>query len=126
MAKRKIEWVRKLELPEQVQKMLQRFETATGLHDRGYTVTYYRDDAVFVQVPGICNVYILAQLAQSSPDIYMELEATANTYWQLRMFTSEYLVSREVRRFLPIITQPLPADRPIADNEYAVVNLKQE
>jgi hypothetical protein len=124
MAKRKIEWVRKLELPEQVQKMLQRFETATGLHDFGYTVTYYRNDAVFVQVQGICNIYILARLAQSSPDIYMELEATSHTFWKLRMFTSDHLVGRELSHFLPIVTQPLPADRPIADNEYAVINLK--
>ncbi len=110
MGRPTVQWIEKSALPRGVQKMLQRFETAFGLHDRGYQVTYYREDTVFVQVQGICDVYRLARMALHSPDIRLELEASAVQYWTLRMFCSSWQIEHEVNRSLPQITQPLPPD----------------
>lgn len=90
MAKNDITWIKSEELPEAVQRMLARFESVFGLHDLGYVITYYRDDAVFVRAAGLCSAYALARLVQVSPDILIELEATANNYWTLRMFSADY------------------------------------
>lgn len=108
MSRNKNKWVQASDLPEKVQMMLERFEAVSGKHGSGYTVIHYRDDAVFVQVYGMCNLYVLARLLVNSPDIYCELEAAAPRYWTLRMFASEWATGNGVRSRLPTVSQLIP------------------
>ncbi len=103
----KKEWLQSADLPEGAWKMLSKFEQASGLHDGGYTVTHIREDAVFVQVYGICNVYVLARLASQCADIYFELQADAPRYWTLRMFSSAWIQEKETALRLPTIYKPI-------------------
>lgn len=81
-------------LPPTVKRMLQRFQDNFGHPD--YTVTHYRDDAVFVLVYGMCKCYSVARFIRNAPDIYIELEATSHHYWTLRMFCNEWLQEHEL------------------------------
>lgn len=81
-------------LPPQVQKMLLCFQANFG--NLSYIVTHYRDDAVFVQVFGMCDAYSVVRFIHNTPDVYVELEATSHYYWTLRMFCNEWLQEHEL------------------------------
>jgi len=103
---KKAKWIRSSELPSGALKMLEAFEAVSGLHDSGYKIVHCREDAVFVQVYGMCNLYMLARLAVQT-DIYVELEATTRQYWTLRMFNSDFLTGDHLARRKEMIKQPL-------------------
>jgi hypothetical protein len=81
-------------LPPLVQKMLLRFQATFG--DVDYTITHYRDDAVFVQVYGLCDAYSVVRFIRHTPDVYLELEACTHHYWTLRMTCNEGVQTREL------------------------------
>jgi len=83
---KKVVGMRVDELPPKVAEMLGHFQA--NFNNPDYTVTHYRDDAVFVQVYGMCNLYSVVRLVQNVPDVYVELEVPAHRYWALRMFCS--------------------------------------
>ncbi len=106
MTRHKNQWVNIDELPEQVRMMLKRFTGCFGYGSGAYVITYYREDAVFVQMYGGCNAYLIARFIAQNPGIYIEISASAYCYWTLRMFCSRYLIEHEVDRRSPWIGEP--------------------
>lgn len=98
-------------LPPMVKGMLQHFQANFGGLD--YTVTHYRNDAVFVQVYGMCNVYSIARFIHNTPDVYIELEATSHYYWTLRMFCNDRLREHELPNRLAWSQMAPDCSRPI-------------
>ena len=105
MGKRNV-WMRKNEFTPVVTHMLQAFETVFRQHTNGYTVTYFRDDAVFVMVNGYLNCYYLARMVCQFPEIGFDVEAAAPGYVILRMFSNEYEIKNNESR-LPEIQSPV-------------------
>lgn len=91
-------------LPESVRECLDAFENAFGSNN--YTVSYLRQDAVFVQCQGICNLYLVARLIKHNPQIYVELESDAPNTWSLRMFNSDWQREHSLPRYHRLIDSP--------------------
>lgn len=91
---KKVVGMRVDELPPKVAEMLGHFQA--NFNNPDYTVTHYRDDAVFVRVYGMCNLYSVVRFIQNVSDVYVELEATSRKYWTLRMFCSDWMQEHEM------------------------------
>ncbi len=96
-------WVETSEFPANVQKMLDAFDAAFGKGVHNCVIAHWRNDSVFVQCNGILSAYAVSRFCQQNKDIYIELEAVAPGYWNVRLFDSAWMKEHEIprcRRFL--------------------------
>jgi len=106
-------WVEIGRLPPKVRWMLGQFQANFGYSHTAYTVTYYRDDAVFVQLYGPCDAYLVARFIHNTPGVYLELEASAWRYWTVKLYCSPWLVSNELPRRLDWARAAASAEGPL-------------
>ncbi len=113
---KKVKWGTTKDMPKNVQRMCDAFEAAFGNGVHNCTISHWRSDAVFIQCNGILNAYGVARFCKQNRDIYIELEAVASGYWNVRLFDSIWMKEREIpskMRFMEL-PQFLPSDHPYA------------
>ena len=99
-------WIKTDKLPESVQRMCDAFEASfgPGLHNK--KITYWRGDALFIQHYGILNAYAVARFCQQNQDIYIEIEAIAPGYFNIRLFDSTGMQINETERMQKFLNAP--------------------
>ncbi len=106
-----IKWIKTNELSDNAQTMLSAFESSFSRNSTSYLVTYHDRDQIFVSIYGILCAYQLMHFLKTNSEIYIEIDARARNYIELRMFCSEWLREHELPRMHAI------ADAPARKNE---------